>query len=48
MIKTCKEKISYCLKLKRPTRNKEIHEALTLANLIRQQSSKCKTYNARN
>ena len=42
-----KKKISYCLKCRNPTRNKDIHEALTLVNLIPQQSSKCKTCNAR-
>ena len=41
------KKISYCLKCRKPTRNKDIHEALTLVNLIPQQSSKCKTCNAR-
>ena len=32
--KYVKEKISYCLKYRKATRNKDIHEALTLVNLI--------------
>ena len=45
--KYVKKKISYCLKCRKLTRNKDIHEALTLVNLIPQQSSKCKACNAR-
>ena len=45
--KHVKKEISYCLKCRKPTSVKEIHEALTLVNLIPQQSSKCKTRNAR-
>ena len=45
--KHVKKKISYCLKCRKPTRNKDIHEALTLVNLILQQISKCKTCNTR-
>ena len=37
--KYVKEKISYCLKSRKLTRNKNIHEALTSVNLISQQSS---------
>ena len=37
--KYVKKKISYCLKSRKPTHNKNIHEALTLVNLIPQQSS---------
>ena len=39
-----KKKISYCLKYRKPTRNKDIHESLTLVNLIPPQSSKYKKY----
>ena len=42
-----KKKISYCLKCKKRTRNKDSHKALMLVNLIPQQSLKCKTCNAR-
>ena len=45
--KYVKKKISYSWKRIKPTCNKEIHEALTLVNLIPQQSSKCKFCNAR-
>ena len=34
-------------KIRKQTRNKEIHEALTLVNLILPQSLTCKTCNAR-
>ena len=43
-----KKEISYCLKCKKQTRNKDTHKALMLVNLIPQQSSKCKSCNARN
>ena len=33
-----RKKISYCLKCRKPTPNKVIHEALTLVKLIPQQS----------
>ena len=36
--KHLKKEDSYCLQSKKPTRNKDIHEALTLVNLILQQS----------
>ena len=42
-----KNEISYCLRCIKSTRVKEIHEVLTLVNLIPQQSSKCKIWNAR-
>ena len=42
-----KKKISYCLECKKQTRNKDIHKALMLVSLIPQQSSKCKSYDAR-
>ena len=42
-----KKKISYSLNCMKPTRNKEIHEALMLVSLIPQQSSKCKFCNTR-
>ena len=45
--KYVRKKTSHCLKCRKPTRNKDIHEALTLVNLIPQQSSKCKDCNAR-
>ena len=45
--KYVKKEISYCLKCKKQTRNKDIHKALMLVNLIPQQSSKCKSCNAR-
>ena len=45
--KYVKKEISYCLKCKKQTRNKDIHKALMLVNLIPQQSSKCFTCNAR-
>ena len=41
------KKISYCLKCKKQTRNKDIYKALKLVNLTWQQSSKCKDCNAR-
>ena len=41
------KKISYCLKCRRKTRNKDIRKTLTLVNLILQQSSKCKVCNTR-
>ena len=41
----CKE--SYYLKCRKPARNKDIHKALMLVNLILQQSSKRKTCNSR-
>ena len=45
--KYVKKKISYYLKCRKQTRNKDIHKALTLVYLIPQQSSKCKVCNAR-
>ena len=42
-----KKEIIYCLKCREPTRNKDIHKALMLVNLIVQLSSKCKTFNGR-
>ena len=45
--KYVKKKISYCLKYRKQTRNKNIHKALMLVNLVAQQSSKCKDCNAR-
>ena len=42
-----RKEISYCLKRKKQTRNKDIHKVLTLVNLIPQQSSKCKSCNPR-
>ena len=36
--KYVKKKISYCLKCRKPTRNKGIDERLTLVNLIPQRS----------
>ena len=45
--KYVKKEISYCLKCKKQTRNKDIHKALIIVNLIPQQSSKCKSCNAR-
>ena len=42
-----KKKISYCLKCRKLTRNKDIYETLMLLNLIQQQSSKCKVCNAK-
>ena len=45
--KYVKKEISYCLKYRKQTRNKDIHKALMLVNLIPQQSSKCKTCNTR-
>ena len=41
--KYVKKEISYCLKYRKQTRNKDIHKALMLVNLIPQQSSKCKS-----
>ena len=35
--KDIKKEISYCLKCRKPARNKEIHETLTLVNLIKYQ-----------
>ena len=45
--KYVKKTISHYLKCRKPARNKDIHEALTLVNIIPQQSSKCKICNAR-
>ena len=42
-----RKNIVYCLKCRKPTRNKNIHEALMLVNLIPQQNSKCKTCHAK-
>ena len=42
-----KKEIGFCLKYKKQTRNKDIHKVLMLVNLIPQQSSKCKSCNAR-
>ena len=41
------KEIIYCLKCKKQARNKDIHKALMLGNLIPQQSPKCKSCNAR-
>ena len=42
-----KKEISYCLKSRKQICYKDIHEEPTFVNLIPQQSSKCKTCNAR-
>ena len=41
------QEITYCLKCIKRTRNKDIPKALTLVNLIPQQTSKCNDCNAR-
>ena len=45
--KNVKKKISYCLKCKKQTRNKDIHKALMSVNLIPQQNSNCDSCNVR-
>ena len=40
--KYLKKKNSYCLKCRKPTPHKDIHEALMSVKLIPQQSSRCK------
>ena len=42
-----KKKFSYRLKCRKRTRNRDIHKALTLLNLVPQQISKCKDCNDR-
>ena len=44
--KYVKKEISYCLKCRKPTRNKDIYKTLMQVNLVRQQSSKCKIFDA--
>ena len=45
--KYVKQEISCCLKCRKPTRNKDIHKAIMLVNLILHQSSKSTICNAR-